>query len=93
MFIQILQVISILAIFLPVRWLCWKITEDWGVPEMIDYRPWNCKLCLTFWSLIAIYLTVGLILQAYITMIGGIILAILNAIAMYINQRNKTIKI
>lgn len=93
MFIQILQVISILAIFLLVRWLCWKITEDWGVPEMIDYRPWNCKLCLTFWSLIAIYLTVGLILQAYITMIGGIILAILNAIAMYIDQKNKTIKI
>ena len=93
MFIQILQVILILAIFLPVRWVCWKITEEWGVPEMIDYRPWNCKLCLMFWSLLATYLTVGLICQAYISLIGGIALAIMNAIAMYIDQKNKTIKI
>lgn len=83
----------ILAIFLPVRWVCWKITEDWGTPEMLDYRPWNCKLCLTFWSLLVSYLTVGLILQLYITLIGGIALAVLNAIAMWIDQRNKTIKI
>ena len=93
MFIQILQVILILAIFLPVRWVCWKITEEWGVPEMIDYRPWNCKLCLTFWSLLATYLTVGLIFQIYITLIGGIVLTVLNAVAMYIDQKNKTIKI
>lgn len=93
MFIQILQVILILAIFLPVRWVCWKITEEWGVPEMIYYKPWNCKLCLTFWSLLATYLTVGLIFQIYITLIGGIALAIMNAIAMYIDQKNKTIKI
>ncbi len=93
MFIQILQVILILAIFLPVRWLCWEITEDWGVPDMLDYRPWNCKLCLTFWILLVSYLTVGLIFQLYITLIGGIALAILNAIAMYIDQKNKTIKI
>lgn len=93
MFIQILQVILILVIFLPVRWVCWKITEEWGVPEMIDYKPWNCKLCLTFWSLLATYLTVGLIFQIYITLIGGIVLTVLNAVAMYIDQKNKTIKI
>lgn len=93
MFIQILQVILILAIFLPVRWVCWKITEEWGVPEMIDYRPWNCKLCLTFWSLLATYLAVGLIFQIYITLIGGIVLTVLNAVAMYVDQKNKTIKI
>lgn len=93
MFIEILQVILILGIFLPVKWLTYQITDVWGLPEWINYKPWNCWLCLTLWSLIAVYLTVGLVFQGYITMYGGITLAILNAIAMYIDQRNKTIKL
>jgi hypothetical protein len=93
MFIEIAQVVLILALFIPIRWFTWKITEVWGLPEWLDYKPFNCKLCLTFWSLLAAYLSIGLIFQAYITLIGGIVLAILNAIAMWIDQRNKTIKI
>ena len=93
MFIEIAQVVLILALFIPIRWFTWKITEVWGLPEWLQFRPWNCNLCLTFWSLLAAYLSIGLIFQAYITLIGGIVLAILNAIAMWIDQRNKTIKI
>lgn len=93
MFIQIAQVVLILALFIPIRWLTWKITEVWGLPEWLQFRPWNCNLCLTFWSLLAAYLSIGLIFQAYITLIGGIVLAILNAIAMWIEIKNKTIKI
>lgn len=91
MFIEIAQVVLILALFIPIRWFTWKITEVWGLPEWLDYKPFNCKLCLTFWSLLAAYLSIGLIFQAYITLIGGIVLAILNAIAMWIDQRNKTV--
>lgn len=93
MFIQVLQVILILAIFLPVKWLTYQITDVWGLPAWLSYKPFSCYLCLTFWSLLAVYLTVGLIFQAYITMIGGIILTVLNAIAMWYDQKNKTIKI
>lgn len=91
MFIQILQVILILVVFLPVKWLTYQITDVWGLPEWLDYKPWSCYLCLTFWSLLAVYIAVGLIFQAYITLIGGIVLAILNAIAMWYDQRNRTI--
>lgn len=93
MFIEMLQVILILALFIPIRWFAWKVTEVWGLPEWLQYKPWNCKLCLTFWSLLATYLSIGLIFSLPITLYGGIALAILNALAMYIDQRNKTIKI
>ena len=93
MFIEMLQVILIFALFIPIRYLAWKATEEWGLPEWLQYKPWNCKLCLTFWSLFATYLSIGLIFNLYITLIGGITLAIMNALAMWIDQKNKTIKI
>lgn len=93
MFIQILQVILILAVFLPVKWLTYRITDVWGLPIWLDYKPFSCYLCLTFWSLLAVYLAVGLILQFFITMIGGIVLTVLNAAAMWYDQKQKTIKI
>lgn len=93
MFIQILQVILILAMFILIRWFAWKVTEVWGLPEWLQYKPWNCKLCLTFWSLLATYLSIGLIFNLPITLYGGIALAILNALAMWIDQKNKTVKI
>lgn len=93
MFIQILQLILILAMFILIRWFAWKVTEVWGLPEWLQYKPWNCKICLTFWSLLATYLSIGLIFNLYITLIGGIALAIINALAMWIDQKNKTIKI
>lgn len=93
MFIQIAQVILILAIFILVKWLTYKITDVWGLPVWLDYKPFNCYLCLTFWTLLATYLTVGLIFNLPITLYGGIAMAVLNAIAMWVNQKNKTIKI
>ena len=93
MFTEMLQVILIFVLFIPIRYLAWKVTEVWGLPEWLQYKPWNCKLCLTFWSLLATYLSIGLIFNLYITLIGGIALAIMNALAMWIDQKNKTIKI
>ena len=93
MFIEMLQVILIFALFIPIRYLAWKVTEEWGLPEWLQYKPWNCKLCLTFWSLLVTYLSIGLIFNLYITLIGGIAFAIMNALAMWIDQKNKTIKI
>ena len=93
MFIEMLQVILIFALFIPIRYLAWKVTEEWGLPEWLQYKPWNCKLCFTFWSLLATYLSIGLIFNLYITLIGGIAFAIMNALAMWIDQKNKTIRL
>lgn len=93
MFNTILQVILVLALFIPVKWLTYNITEKWGLPEWLDYKPFSCYLCLTFWSLMAVYLTVGLVFKAYVTLGAGLLLTVLNAVAMYVDQKNKTIKI
>lgn len=89
----ILQILLILVIFLPIKYIAYYITEVKGLPQWLDFKPWNCKLCLTFWLLIASYLTIWLAFACLYTAIGGIILAILNALAMWIDQRNKTVKI
>lgn len=89
----IIQILIIFLVFIPVTWLAFKVTEDWGLPKWLQYKPFNCRLCLTFWTLLATYLTVGVVFSLPITLWGGIALTVLNAIAMYINQKNKTIKV
>lgn len=93
MLLNLLQIILVGALFLPVKMLTYKITDEWGLPKWLDYKPFNCYLCLTFWTLLAVYLTIGLIFNLKITLFVGVIIAVLNAIAMYIDQKNKTIKI
>jgi len=80
-------------IFFGVGYFSWWFTEKDNVPEFLEYKPFECRLCLTFWLLVAIYLVLGVSFKLWVVLISGIILAILNAIAMYINQKNKTIKI
>lgn len=93
MIVNILQLVLVLAMFIPIKYLTWKITEVWGVPEWLDYKPFSCYLCLTFWSLLACYISVGLLFHLWITMAVGGLITVLNAIAMWIDIKNKTIKI
>ena len=93
MIIKLLQIILIFTIFIIDRYVVNKWVNQKNYPKWLDYRPWNCQQCCTFWSLLAIYLTVGLVFNLWWTMIGGMILSLLNAIAMKIDQKNKTIKI
>ena len=93
MLIYLIQVALILVIFIVVRICVFKFERINHFPRFLDYQPWNCELCLTFWTLIAIYAFLGIINEWYLLLIGGVILAILNAIAMKINEKNKTIEI
>lgn len=87
------EIITVFVIFFVVSYAAYYITEVKGLPQWLQYKPWECRLCLTFWTLITIYTTIWLSFHCLYIGIGGIILAILNAIAMWIDQRNKTIKI
>lgn len=89
----LIQFILVGIIFFSTGYFSWWFTEKGKVPEFLQYKPFQCRLCLTFWLLVAIYLVLGISFKLWIVLISGIILAILNAIAMYINQRNKTIKL
>ena len=89
----LLQFVAVLLIFLAISYFTWWFTEKDNVPEFLQYKPFQCRLCLTFWLLVAIYIALGISFKLWIVLIAGVLLAILNAIAMYVNQKNKTIKI
>jgi hypothetical protein len=91
--VTLFEFIVLFAVFFAVNYAAYWITEVNGLPRWLQYKPWECRLCLTFWSLIAIYITIWLSFSCLYVGIGGIILASMNALAMWIDQRNKTVKI
>lgn len=89
----LIQFIAVFIIFLVVSYFTWWFTEKDNVPEFLEYKPFQCRLCLTFWLLVGIYIAIGISFKLWVVLIAGLILAILNAIAMWVNQKNRTIKI
>ena len=89
----LIQILALFAVFFAVSYAAYWITEVKGLPQWLQYKPFECRLCLTFWSLITIYTTIWLSFHCLYIGIGGIMLAILNALAMWIDQKNKTVKI
>lgn len=89
----LIQFIAVFIIFLVVSYFTWWFTEKDNVPEFLEYKPFQCRLCLTFWLLVGIYIAIGISFKLWVVLIAGLILAILNAGAMWINQKNRTIKI
>ena len=89
----LLQLLLIFTIFFPIVYLVnlWVNQKDY--PEWLNYKPFNCRICCTFWVLLAIYIVMGLAFHFWWTSIGGIILTALNAIAMKVNEKNKTISL
>lgn len=89
----LLQFAGVLLIFLIISYFTWWFTEKDNVPEFLEYQPFSCRLCLTYWLLTGIYVAIGVSFNLWIVLIAGVLLAGLNAIAMKVNQKNKTIKI
>lgn len=87
------QFAIVIAIFFIVNYFTWWLTEKDNVPKFLEYKPFQCRTCITFWLLTGIYAALGVSFELWIVLITGIILAVLNAIAMKIDQKNKTVKI
>ena len=88
-----IQFILMMMAFFMVKYAAYVMTEEIGMPRWLDYQPWNCDKCLSTWSLIGVYTVLGLSFDWYYLMIGGIVLAVLNGIAMWYHQKTHTIKI
>ena len=92
----LLQFIIVVVLFFSVGYLSWWFTEDKDIghiPEFLNFRPFICRKCLTFWLLVGIYVALGISFELWVVLVAGAVLAILNAIAMTINEKNKTVKI
>ena len=87
------QFIGAFIIFFIINYVVWYITEKDKVPEFLQYKPWSCRLCATLWALVTVYIAIGISFKLWVVLITGVILAIMNAIAMWVNQKEKTIKI
>ena len=68
-------------------------TEEMRMPEWLQFPPFHCRKCLTFWSNIVLGTVIGLSFELYVTMVTVYVLGILTAISMHIDQKNKTVKI
>lgn len=73
--------------------VAYYLTEVKRLPTWLQFPPFDCRKCLTFWTLIGSAVVIGLSFQWYWAMGMIIILAILTAISMHIDQKNKTVKI
>ena len=89
----LLQILALFIIAVAVISFAYWFTEGRGEfkPEWLNYKPFNCRICLTFWMLIVIYATIGLTLNLNLFLYGGIIFAAANALAMKIDEKEKTI--
>ena len=90
---ELLQILLVLALFFGIKCLCWKITDEWGLPAWLNYKPWCCFKCLSCWTLLATFTSIGLIFSLWIVLGLGIGLTFLDTIAVIINERNNVIKI
>lgn len=86
------QLLAMLVIFIATKYLTYNITEVWGLPKWLQYKPFVCQRCLCFWTLVGIYTPIWIVGYTW-TGISGLIMAVLNAIAMYIDQKRKTVDI
>ena len=71
----------------------WKVTEEDRVPMFLHYMPYICYKCLSFWSLMALFVASGLLCHLWITMTVGMILTALDTIAYIIHEKNNTISV
>ena len=93
MIYNVFQTLLVIIIFIVVKYLAWKVTEEDRVPEFLHYEPYICFKCLSFWSLMALFIACGLLCHLWITMAVGTILTILDTIAYIIHEKNNTVKI
>lgn len=83
-----IEYISAIATFFTVGTIIWFALDVklWYL-KPFDYKPFNCRKCLTFWVLTAISIF-AFIINHYVYAVTLFALAALNAVAMSIDEVN-----
>lgn len=90
---MIYEFIIAFAMYFAIVYGAYYATEVKRLPQWLQYPPFDCRKCLTFWSCFTTGLVIGLSFSLWVAMITVLVMAILTAISMHIDQKNKTIKI
>lgn len=90
MMLTLTQIFGALVIFIIARFYVYYQTEVWGLPKPLDYRPFSCQLCLSFWLLLSLSIIFYLL---HLPLLAStlLLLNVLNTIAMKVDQQHKTI--
>lgn len=93
MFNMIYEFIIAFAMYFAIVYGAYYATEVKRLPQWLQFPPFHCRKCLTFWSNFAAGLVVGLSFSLWVTMITVLVMATLTAISMHVDQKRKTISV
>lgn len=75
-----------LIIFYLIKYFIYQLTDVKGLPSFLNYKPYNCYKCFSFW----LNISISILFTIYVNIIGlfGIGLTILDTIAFIIYEKN-----
>lgn len=76
----IIQVLLSIVLLVLIKYAAYRITMK-EYPIWLEYQPYSCEKCLTWWTALVAFLTLGFQFQAWVFMVSGITLAALDAYA------------
>lgn len=80
--------IIVFVFFITLYIAYWWTEKNKHYPAFLDYKPWNCRTCFTFWLQLFTYIGLSLILNNFFYM-AGLILVVLNTIALLVDEKHK----
>ena len=92
---MILEIFITFIVFFVVKSLVFYLTDVKGLPEFLNYKPYCCFKCLSFWSLLTIYPTLFYIsnYEWWYLLIVGISITGLDTTAKHIDENNNFVSI
>lgn len=91
----LLEIVVGVLISFGLNYICYWLTEEEHIPTWLAYKPFTCRLCCTTWVSLFTFGIIGLVTSfTYPYLFGfGLVISILNIIALYIDQKQHTIEI
>ena len=81
--------VASIVIFYVIKWFGWFAVDVKGwIPEFIEYKPYKCSFCLSFWTTLIISILLSFINLGFVF---GVILDILDAVAYFIDRKENTV--
>ena len=71
-----------------IKYAAYRITMK-EYPVFLNYMPYTCEKCLTWWTALVAFLTLSFQFQAWVYMVIGIVLSSLDAYAKHKDEKEQ----
>ena len=86
--LTLLELSNSIFVFFVIDYLVYLIIENDKIPSWLQYKPFVCRKCASFWALVFAYVVIGISFKLWYFLGCGLILASLNALAMHLDEKN-----